>query len=120
MEIKGGSDVSEKEIQKLALDYLLQHPLVSLVWQNDSRFTRSRKSGAVGKYRPKGLADVCGMFKGGRFFAIEFKKPGGKVTKEQAEFLQKVKDAGGLSLLAFSVEMVVEWLFSLGSLLRSI
>jgi len=43
----------------------------------------------------------------GRFVAIEVKRPGGKVTDGQREFLRKVTAAGGIAFVAYSVEDVV-------------
>lgn len=38
------------------------------------------------------------------FTAVEVKRPGKRPTKEQAAFLKAVKDAGGIALVAHSVE----------------
>jgi hypothetical protein len=41
------------------------------------------------------------------FTAVEVKKPGGKATAEQLNFLQRVKDAGGIAVLGFDEEQTV-------------
>lgn len=51
-----------------------------------------------------GSADLIGWLHGGRFLAVEVKRPGGKPTKEQAAFLAAVNASGGLGILARSVE----------------
>jgi len=48
----------------------------------------------------KGLPDLIGMLRDGRFFAIEAKRPGEKKTPEQAEFLEMVRMTGGISGVA--------------------
>ena len=51
-----------------------------------------------------GSSDLIGWLHGGRFLAVEVKQPGGKPTKEQEAFLAAVNAAGGLGILARSVE----------------
>ena len=41
------------------------------------------------------------------FTAVEVKKPGGKATAEQLNFLQRVQDAGGIAVLGFDEEQTV-------------
>ena len=45
----------------------------------------------------KGVSDIIGQLRDGRFFAIEVKRPGEKPTPEQSEFLSLVNDAGGIA-----------------------
>lgn len=48
----------------------------------------------------KGVTDIIGMTKDGRFFAIEAKRPGEKPTEEQAWFMAMVIAAGGIAGVA--------------------
>jgi hypothetical protein len=59
--------------------------------------------GALSKH---GVADIIGCYKG-RFFAIEVKRPGRHPTDAQQLFLKRVTEAGGLGILAYSVESVI-------------
>lgn len=70
---------------------------------------RSMKGGFVWFYRlwigrreqkGRGLPDIIGQLRDGRFFAIEAKRPGEKPTPEQAEFLALVRESGGVSGVA--------------------
>lgn len=45
----------------------------------------------------KGYADLHGMLAGGKYFALEVKRPGESPTPEQRQFLQAVTDAGGIA-----------------------
>jgi len=45
----------------------------------------------------RGIPDIVGMLRDGRFFALEVKRPDENPTPEQAEFLSLVADAGGVS-----------------------
>lgn len=59
-------------------------------------------------YRRKGVSDLLGIWRG-RFIAIEVKTPKPKKTypsKDQKSFLQDVADAGGIAIVARSVEDV--------------
>ena len=58
-------------------------------------------------YRRKGVSDLLGIWRG-RFLAIEVKtlKPKKYPSKEQRQFLKDVADAGGIAVLARSVEDV--------------
>lgn len=55
-----------------------------------------------------GISDVIGVLPGGRFLAIEVKRPGGKTTPQQEEFLERVNAAGGLAFVATSSRDVEE------------
>ena len=50
-----------------------------------------------------GVSDLLGWTEGGRFVAIEVKGPRGRVTAEQAAFLDLVRRSGGLAGVARSV-----------------
>jgi hypothetical protein len=48
----------------------------------------------------KGSADIIGCLPGGKFLAVEVKAPGGRLSPEQREFLETVRQQGGLALVA--------------------
>lgn len=54
------------------------------------------------RFGPKGQADIQGIWHGGRFLAIEVKRPGGKITPDQADWLARVRNAGGIALVVHS------------------
>lgn len=58
-----------------------------------------------------GVSDILGMTKEGRFFAIECKSPTSKrVTEDQLAFLNRVNVAGGIGIVARSVDDVLPYL----------
>lgn len=61
---------------------------------NRSRFIRN------------GVSDILGVIYG-RMLAIEVKKPGGRASKEQMEFIANVNAEGGIAFLAYSLEDVI-------------
>lgn len=62
---------------------------------------------AGGPYQRPGIADLL-VCMNGKFIAIEVKKPGGKLSPLQEQFLQDVRAAGGSAFVAHSVEDVVK------------
>lgn len=55
----------------------------------------------------KGVSDIIGLTRQGRFFAIEVKAPKGKLSPAQDEFLFRVNASGGIGIVARSVEDVI-------------
>jgi len=74
-------------------------------WRNNSGAYKS-ESGAFVRFGKKGTSDIVGVYPGGRFFAVECKKPGGKLSDEQIEFLKSVRLHGGVVCVAESVDDV--------------
>ena len=95
----------EQSIQSSILKYLSFMP--GHYWRNnstglwDSTRKRWRPSG-----QPPGTSDILGILPNGRFVAIEVKAPKQKPTEAQAAFLEKIKENGGLALVAYDIECV--------------
>ena len=62
-----------------------------------------------GPLSEKGVADIIGCYKG-RFLAIEIKTDKGVVSDHQKNFLDRVTKAGGLALVARSIDDVINFL----------
>jgi len=91
-------------IQKQILDYLRWMHI--LCWRNNT----GRRGGV--SYGRIGSSDILGILKpSGRFLAIEVKKPGEKPTQEQIAFLWGIGDAGGVAIVAYSVDDVRKALY---------
>ena len=88
--------MKESDIRKQIMDYLALRGVVA--WLSHD-----------GWHRPSaiGVPDILGILKGGRFLAIEVKRPGERTTQAQAEFAARISEAGGLVLLANGIEDVV-------------
>ena len=122
----GDKPLLESEIQKMVLTTLEMHPQMALVWRMNtgSGFLISNKdwksllAGAVAKavmcrfirFAFPGCSDILGMLKGGRFFACEVKTATGTVKPDQAAFMSKVNQFGGLAFVARSVDDVLKHL----------
>ena len=97
---------TEQDIQKGILDYLLLRKYVAFKHNSTQFGVRDGKNFAFSNSK-KGVADIIACSPKGTFVAIEVKKPGGRATPEQLEFLEKVRSAGGIGILAFSLEDVM-------------
>jgi len=64
-----------------------------------------------GRYIPshtRGVSDIIGCIpKQGRYLAIEVKRPGGKLTPEQQQFIDIINAVGGLAFVAHLVDEVI-------------
>ena len=94
--------LSEKEIQNQILDYLTSLH-IGYFWQNDSVGIKGRRR--ANRYRPNGVSDIIGCC-GGRFVAIEVKTRTNKQQIDQRIFEEKIRFAGGIYILARSIEDV--------------
>lgn len=109
--------MQESDLQNQILDYLRrEQALGRVVWfvrvnsgaiKAGMRFVRYYLLFLRGK-EPlgKGKADVEGMLSGGRYFALEVKRPGRYATDEQRCFLQAVGDGGGIAAVVRGIDDV--------------
>lgn len=72
------------------------------IWDPTKKIFRKRNS----VHHRKGVSDIIGLTPTGRFIAIEVKAPKKYATVEQKEFIQWVKDGGGIAFVARSIEDV--------------
>ena len=98
--------MTESEIQAEIMDYLLMHPKIVFAYVT----TTGKIKGRGGHWITlgfAGMADIIAQIRGtGQIVAIEVKRPGELPTPAQAEFLDTVRNGGGISGWADSVEMV--------------
>lgn len=91
---------TEAPILKACLQALRIHPKVALVWRQNA--------GTYGEHfvrlGPKGMPDIVGLLKGGRFFAIEIKAPGKRPEPHQDAMIGILNANGALAGWATSVE----------------
>lgn len=63
-----------------------------------------------GLYAPKGIPDIIGILPGGKFFGLEVKVIGGRVSVDQERVMQNIRESGGIAGVVHSVDEVVELL----------
>lgn len=95
----------ERDIKKELLERLKKRPDV-YAWTAASGLVK----GAGGTFRTnvKGIADVCGILKGGYALYIETKRPGQKQRDTQTEFQAKIEHLGGLYIVAYSAQEAID------------
>jgi len=112
----------EHDLQGQILDYLrLQQARGRVIWycrvnsgsvKAGMRWVRFYLLYLAGRaYTTRGKGDIEGMLPGGRYFALEVKKPGEKATPEQLDFLAAVRDGGGIAAVVRGYEDVPSLLF---------
>lgn len=108
------SELLEKDIQKQILKYLSYTPVFA--WRNNSGAGFNKNAGGDSyfiRFGLKGSADILGILPGGRFLAIEVKKPGGVLTDDQKNFLARINAKGGFAFMADNLDTVIEKLQNL-------
>ena len=93
----------ERDLLRACLAYLSLHPRVRFAFRANTGMVpiddkRMFRAGFVG------CSDILGMLDGGRFLAVEVKRPGKRPTTAQASFLYTVNAGGGLAFVATSVK----------------
>ncbi len=94
----------EAAILAAVLKAIRLHPQVAWIermntgaHKTDDRFIR---------YGFRGCSDIIGQLKDGRFLAVECKAPCGKLSEDQAAFLEQVRKHGGVAIVARSADTV--------------
>lgn len=81
-------------------------------WRNNSGAFRAVSGGRERFHRfgKVGSSDILGLLPGGRFMAIECKRPGNGLSDAQLAFSQAIRDNGGCFGCVFSVEQLEQYL----------
>jgi len=105
---KPSGEPSEAEILRAIIQLLHRHPRVAQCWrQNSGTFQERNRDGSTRYIRAntqKGMSDIMGILKDGRTLAIEVKSRTGRMRPGQEEFLQTIRQAGGVAGVCRSVE----------------
>ena len=97
----------EGSVVRAVLDYLAIRGIVA--WRNNTTgvYDPTRKAFRTNAGR-NGISDIIGCLPGGRFLAIECKAGRGKLSAAQVEFQKDIIRQGGLHIVAYRVEDVIE------------
>ena len=112
----------EKDIQKAILDYLRHRNI--FCWRQNQGGIPAASGGFRRFVGMPGLPDICGILESsiscgpdglkinhadrGRALFIEVKRPGGKASPQQLEFMQRAEALGALAFVASSVKDIQE------------
>lgn len=97
----------ESDIQRSILDYLAL--LRILCWRNNSGAVAlgEGKSRRYVRYGQKGSSDILGVLPpSGRLLCIEVKRPGNRPTEHQTAWLERMRAAGAVCVVAYGIEDV--------------
>jgi hypothetical protein len=106
----------ESDVLKSILEFLAWRKIPS--WRNNSGAfggVHINKQGQAKKwfvrFGKKGSSDILGVLPpNGKMIAIEVKRPGKYATHDQSEFLEEIRESGGLAGVCTSIEDVKELL----------
>jgi len=108
---KPSTEPSEADILRAIMALLKHHPRVAQCWrQNSGTFAERNRDGSTRYIRAntqKGMSDIMGVLRDGRTLAIEVKSRTGKMRPGQEEFLQTIRQAGGVAGVCRSVDDAV-------------
>jgi len=91
---------TESDIRDVIFEYLTR--VGHWAW----RVNQNYRKGQPFFRESKGVADILGFSKEGRFLAIEVKKPNAPMTQEQHDFLASVERRGGIAFIATCLDDV--------------
>jgi hypothetical protein len=83
---------------KEVLKALANHPAVAWVQRMNSGAVKM--GNRFVRFGFVGCPDVIGQLRDGRFIGVEVKAPKGKLRPEQAIFIERVREAGGVAFVA--------------------
>jgi hypothetical protein len=105
---KPSGEPTEAEILRAIIQLLHRHPRVAQCWrQNSGTFQERNRDGSTRYIRAntaRGMSDIMGVLKDGRTLAIEVKSRTGRMRPGQEEFLQTIRQAGGVAGVCRSVD----------------
>lgn len=96
--------MKEADYQTAIQDYLQYKGIFA--WKNHSTGIYNKKGGGWIPLGLTGVSDILGILPDGRFLAIEVKKPGGKLTQNQIDFLDIINKNGGVAFMAITIDDV--------------
>jgi len=107
-------NVKEKDVQNGILMWL--NFMGCITWRQNQGAVVAEHKGKKRFFRMTslpGISDIIGLLPGGRFIAIEVKRPGWRPNSRwrnspQAKFIDLVNQKGGLAFVATSVDEVIE------------
>ncbi len=99
-----GYTIKESDIQKAILEYLQYSGYY--VWKNHSTGIFNAKGGGFIPTGKPGVSDILGILPNGRFLAIEVKKPKGRLSEHQVQFIDDINKNKGLAFVAYSIDDV--------------
>lgn len=100
--------LTEKQIENQILGFLKSRRILAFKIKSVGTYDPAlKKFRAASPWYRKGVSDILGIYQN-KFMAIEVKSSKGKLSIEQRQFIDEVKENGGIAFVARSVEDVQE------------
>jgi len=98
--------ILENDVKRDVMTFLNLYSSKFFVWRQNNAGVFNAKKGKYIFHGLKGVADIIGLTKSGKFIAIEVKATGKKnnQTESQKEFERNIKEFGGYYFLVDSVK----------------
>jgi hypothetical protein len=103
--------MTEAQVLASVLAALSRHPTVARCWRQNTGSGKLVRGSGVSQYIRfgfKGQPDIGGFMKDGRALYVECKAVGGRLTPEQAAFLEAASAAGCVAFVARNIDDVWE------------
>jgi hypothetical protein len=96
---------AESDVQRAVISYVRRRPEIAFAGRINTIAMRTETGRPIWSHTiGKGVSDIIGMFRSGHWLALECKRPGGKPTPEQEQFIELVRSAGGCGAIVTSVD----------------
>ena len=100
--------VLERDVLKSVLELLQRHPRVAFAFRAQSGLLQTiDQDPRMVRVGFRGLTDIVGGLRDGRWLAVECKSSTGVVTPDQRAFMEAVVAIGGVAIVAYSVDDVM-------------
>ena len=107
-------ELSERQIEIQILEYLNLKGIFAWKVKTMGTFDPvAKKFRTPSKYYITGQPDISAIYQG-KFIGIEVKSKTGKASRNQLAFLQRIRENGGIAIIARSVEDVIGLVSTLG------
>jgi VRR-NUC domain len=97
-------ELKESDIQKATIDLLKYKRFIVFKHRNVGIYIRSKDRYMQLPAGDIGISDIIACSPKGIFWAIEVKRPGGKLSPEQQDFIDRVNANGGVAYAAYSID----------------
>ena len=101
-------EAKKSEIQKSIIDLLKYKRFLVVKHRNVGIYIRAQDRYMQLAPGEKGISDIIACSPKGIFWAIEVKKPGGRVSSDQIAFLNRVRANNSIGIIAYSIDDVIE------------
>jgi hypothetical protein len=99
---------TEQQVMQAVRTALQWHPQVRALFRVNSgaHVVPGERRRFIRYHDIEGCSDLIGILSGGRWLAVEVKRPStkAKATPQQAAFLDRVRSAGGVAFVAWDAE----------------